>query len=85
MQNDLPVRLTRIDPSRNMRRVYIVDLESDLFGDWIMTRTHGRLGHRLGRVIMTSFKDPGIAWAAARKLVKSKCRRGYVANDPQAD
>ena len=30
-----PVILYRVDPSRNMRRYYRLDVQSDLFGFWL--------------------------------------------------
>jgi predicted DNA-binding WGR domain protein len=30
--------LHRIDPSRNMRRFYLLDVQPDLFGQWCLIR-----------------------------------------------
>ncbi|HTW72940.1 MAG TPA: WGR domain-containing protein [Acetobacteraceae bacterium] len=36
------VTLHRIDPARNMRRFYRLDLQRDLFGTWDLIREWGR-------------------------------------------
>jgi hypothetical protein len=36
--------LHRIDPARNMRRFYRLDVQPDLFGLWLLMREWGRIG-----------------------------------------
>jgi predicted DNA-binding WGR domain protein len=36
--------LTRIDPTRNIDRFYIVEVMPSLFGDWTVLREWGRRG-----------------------------------------
>jgi hypothetical protein len=38
--------LTRIDPTRNISRFYIVEVMPSLFGDWTVMREWGRRGGR---------------------------------------
>lgn len=72
-----PLRLERIDPSRNMKRWYALRLEPSLFpGDWIVARSWGRIG-RPGRLRLDLYADAGQAWSALDSLARAKRRRGY--------
>ncbi len=39
-----PVSLRRVEPSRNMRRFYSLEVERDLFGRVVLVRRWGRIG-----------------------------------------
>ena len=41
-----PVELRRVDPSRNMRRFYCLDLQPDLFGGVLLMKIWGRIDRR---------------------------------------
>ncbi len=72
-----PVRLTRIDPARNMRRFYTVAVEVTLFDDVACTRTYGRIGGRGGRVMVGLYETQDEAAAALGRIVSAKLARGY--------
>ena len=72
-----PVRLTRIDPARNMRRFYTVAIEVTLFDDVACTRTYGRIGGRGGRVMVGLYETRAEAVAALGRVVNAKIARGY--------
>jgi predicted DNA-binding WGR domain protein len=36
--------LRRVDPLKNMRRFYRLDVQPDLFGQWCLIREWGRIG-----------------------------------------
>ncbi len=72
-----PVRLTRIDPSRNMKRFYTVAVEVTLFDDVACTRTYGRIGGRGGRVMVGLYETQDEAAAALGRIVSAKLARGY--------
>jgi hypothetical protein len=40
------VTLNRIDPARNMRRFYSLDVQPDLFGGFAVVKEWGRIGAR---------------------------------------
>jgi predicted DNA-binding WGR domain protein len=44
------VILHRIDPTRNMARFYVLDVQPDLFGCILLVKSWGRVGGR-GRVV----------------------------------
>jgi predicted DNA-binding WGR domain protein len=74
----LPLRLTRIDPMRDMARFYTLSVEVTLFEDWSCTRAFGRIGARGGRVMIGLYPSEAEARDAFARLLSAKRRRGYV-------
>ena len=58
------VRLEACDPARGHFRAYRIDAGTDLFGDWLVDVTYGRIGTR-GRLVRHVAADE----AQARKIV----------------
>ncbi len=73
-----PVSLQRVEPSRNMRRFYSLEVERDLFGRVVLVRRRGRIG-TAGKVRLDEHAGEGQALAAMRALERQKIRRGYRA------
>jgi predicted DNA-binding WGR domain protein len=73
------VHLLRIDPARNMRRFYRLDLQPDLFGGVALVKEWGRVG-RAGQVRSECFADPAAARTTLEKQQRAKARRGYTIN-----
>jgi predicted DNA-binding WGR domain protein len=48
------ITLRRIEPNRNMRRFYRLDVQPDLFGAACLVREWGRIG-RAGRLIQRAY------------------------------
>ncbi len=71
-----PISLRRVNPVRNMRRFYSLDVERDLFGRVVLVRRWGRIG-TAGRVQLDECQEEGAALAALRALLDRKQRRGY--------
>lgn len=71
------LRLTRIDPTQNMRRFYRLALQPDLFGGCTLIREWGRIG-RGGQVKREEFESEGHAVDALIALQRRKRRRGYA-------
>ncbi|MTW18782.1 WGR domain-containing protein [Rhodoplanes serenus] len=71
------LHLTRIDPTKNMARFYICDIQPDLFGDWTLIREWGRIG-RPGTVRTTTYSTACEAEAAYERQRLFKQRRGYA-------
>jgi predicted DNA-binding WGR domain protein len=71
------LRLSRIDPVRNMRRFYRMSIQRDLFGRTSLVREWGRIGSR-GQVMFENHVDDGRAISALMKLAAVKRKRGYV-------
>ena len=65
-----PVHLRRIDPTRNMRRFYVLTVQLTLFGGASLVRDWGRIGCR-GQTMMETFKNPTDA-ASALKRIESR-------------
>lgn len=73
-----PVVLHRVDPSRNMRRFYRLDVQLDLFGFWLFVSEWGRIG-RPGQMRVVSFTSLDEAHSALRCQRQRKEKRGYAA------
>lgn len=71
-----PVALRRVDPARNMRRFYSLDVERDLFGKVVLVRRWGQIG-TAGTVRLDEYPEEGRAFAAMGALRARKVRRGY--------
>ncbi len=70
------VHLCRVDPARNMRRFYRLDIEPDLFGGVLLMKEWGRIGAR-GRMVAERYDSAAPALAALQKQAERKRRRGY--------
>ncbi len=68
--------LHRIDPARNMRRFYRLDVLPDLFGGVLLMKQWGRIGSR-GQCQTRRFEDATTAYAALLAQAQRKERRGY--------
>jgi predicted DNA-binding WGR domain protein len=73
--------LHRADPARSMRRLYLLDMQPDLFRDWCLVREWGRIEQRLQvRVVPGPTEGPVQAAIARRRRVKQ--RMGYGSLHP---
>jgi predicted DNA-binding WGR domain protein len=70
------LHLRRIDPARNMRRFYRLDIQPDLFGGVVLMKQWGRVGTG-GRMMMESFGSKERAADALQRHADRKRRRGY--------
>ena len=71
------VHLRRLDPTRNMRRFYRLDVQPDLFGGVLLMKEWGRIGAR-GRVMAERYDNKALALDALRRQAERKRRRGYA-------
>jgi predicted DNA-binding WGR domain protein len=71
------IELRRIDPAKNMRRFYRLDVQPDLFGGALLVKQWGRVG-TCGRLMMESFESEALAIAALRRQTERKRLRGYL-------
>lgn len=71
-----PVHLRRIDPSRNMRRFYVLAIQPTLFGGASVIRNWGRIGTN-GQSMMETFDNDDGAANASIRLERAKRRKGY--------
>jgi predicted DNA-binding WGR domain protein len=58
------VNLRRVDPARNMRRFYRLDVQPDLFGGVLLLKEWGRIGAQC-RPVAERFDTEALAAAAA--------------------
>lgn len=71
------MHLRREDPSKNMRRYYLMTVQRDLFGGASLIREWGRLGSP-GKVQVEHHPDEGRAVNALADLATAKRKRGYI-------
>ncbi|WP_081331634.1 WGR domain-containing protein [Sphingobium yanoikuyae] len=72
--NLMPIALVALDPDRNVRRRYEIDISIDLFGVYIVETRWGRIGAR-GQSKRLSFADR----AGAERYVGATLRRRHSA------
>jgi predicted DNA-binding WGR domain protein len=54
------VNLRRVDPARNMRRFYRLDMQPDLFGGVLLVKEWGRIGAQ-GRMVAERYDTEALA------------------------
>jgi predicted DNA-binding WGR domain protein len=67
--------LTRIDPARNINRLYVVQVMPSLFGDWTVLREWGRRGSP-GTVRLSSYQRRNEAEAAEQRTITRRLAAG---------
>ena len=70
------VHLRRVDPARNMRRFYRLDMQPDLFGGVLLLKEWGRIGAH-GRMVAESYDSEALAADALQRHANRKRRKGY--------
>ena len=71
------LRVQRIDPEKNMARVYAMSIEPTLFGDTSLVRNWGRIGtHGQWRVDLFAHETQAVDHFLA--LLRQKRRKGYT-------
>ena len=71
------IYLERHDATLNMARYYRLTVEKNLFGEFSLVRTWGRIGKRSQEKIELHITEQDAQVAMARK-VQQKQRKGYV-------
>ncbi len=70
-------RLRHIDPETNRYRWYVVGVQTNLFGEFVVVREFGRIGQP-GTLQSTTCRTEMEALALLAKLHRQKRRKGYV-------
>jgi predicted DNA-binding WGR domain protein len=70
------LHLRRLDPTRNMRRFYRLDVQPDLFGGVLLMKQWGRVGTQ-GRMVAESYESEAPALGLSLQGCERKQRRGY--------
>ena len=65
--------LARIEPERNLRRFYVLQVVPTLFGEWSVMLEWGRIGSPGTIRTMTYGRE---AQAAEQRVIKRRLRRG---------
>ncbi|WP_020565893.1 WGR domain-containing protein [Methylosarcina fibrata] len=59
------------DPARNIHRAYSIAYGQDLFGNWIVETTYGRIGGK-GRILVTIVNNEDEAIKHVQKTLKRR-------------
>lgn len=59
------------DPTHNVHRAYSIAYGQDLFGNWVVETTYGRIGAK-GRTIVTVFNNEEEALKHVQKALKRR-------------
>ena len=70
---------TRIDPTRNVDRFYVVQVMPSLFGDWTVLRECGAGAAPRAPCGSAATSDGNEAEAAEHRTIKRRLQRGYAA------
>ena len=68
------VYLRRVDPARNMRRFYRLDIAPDLFGGFLLLKQWGRIGAG-GQIKAERYESADLAAAALRQQAAKEAAR----------
>ena len=61
------------DPERNQSRAYTIEAGYDLFGDFMVSTTFGRIGSR-GQIRRMAFESPEDAMPTIRKILAQRLK-----------
>ncbi len=70
------IRFERVAPEKNCYREYEISIAQDLFGEWAVIRSWGRIGAPQ-RQMTTSFLTRDDAMALAKQIARRRLSRGY--------
>jgi len=79
----LDIYLERSDDTRNLARLYHVDIQPTLFGEWAVVCRWGRIG-TYGRITQDWFESLPEAQIVHARHVARKARRGYARTQAMA-
>jgi predicted DNA-binding WGR domain protein len=68
--------LARIEPERNLRRFYVLQVVPTLSGEWSVMLEWGRIGSP-GTVRTMTYGREHEAQAAEQRVIRRRLRRGY--------
>lgn len=77
--------LTKIDPSRNMKRFYSVAIQPTILGACCLVRMHGRIGGSTRVLPPVPYTSLPAAQVALERLAARKKRRGYKDQNKLSD
>ena len=68
----------KVLPEEGILRFYRLTLEQNLWGEWELTTSWGRIGYRPSRVLVRVLKDPATAAPILENVERVRQKRGYV-------
>ena len=68
----------KIQSEEGLYRYYRLALRQDLWGEWELIKSWGRIGQRPTRVVALSVAEPEHAESLAAAVAKARKRHGYL-------
>ena len=68
----------KVVPEEGILRFYRLALEQNLWGEWELTTSWGRISRRPSRVLVRVLEDPAIALPFLEKVERARQKRGYI-------
>ncbi len=68
----------KVLPEEGIFRFYRLALEQNLWGEWELKTSWGRIGRRPSRVLVRVLGDPGAALPILESVERVRQKRGYV-------
>lgn len=70
-------RWEKVDAEKGQHRFYTAEITQDLWGQWIITRAWGRIGHRPSRTVKEVAVDFNHASSILLAVNKIRLQHGY--------
>ncbi|MGD9640263.1 MAG: WGR domain-containing protein [Synergistaceae bacterium] len=68
----------KIVPEKDQYRFYRLTLQQNLWGEWELITSWGRIGRKPSRTSLRILKDPTVAESIAQAVDRKRQKRGYV-------
>ncbi|MHB8236215.1 MAG: WGR domain-containing protein [Acidithiobacillus ferrivorans] len=68
----------KIQPEKDLYRYYRLTLQQNLWGEWELIKSWGRIGQRPTRVVALSVTEPEHAEILAAAVAKARKLHGYL-------
>jgi len=68
----------KVRPEEGVYRFYRLSLQQNLWGEWELTTSWGRIGQKPSRVLLQVLDSPSIAEQFAVRVDRVRLKRGYA-------
>jgi len=65
-------------PEEGVYRFYRLSLQQNIWGEWELTTSWGRIGQKPSRTVLRVLADPAAAEAVLREVERARRKRGYL-------
>ncbi len=68
----------KVVPEQGMYRFYRLTLQQNLWGEWELHRSWGRVGRQPSRTVLLVLPDPAAAEVILQDVERARRKRGYL-------